>query len=189
MAVTKARSISSQQLENRNYLSGVGFKFSINRAPYVSFTGNQVNIPGLSCGVAVQPTYLKNIPLPGDKPVFEDLTVKFLVDEELLNYMEIQNWLRGINYPERLAEIHEWQRDQGDYTGFTDQKNLYSDATLIVLNSKQLGQFQVKFENCFPYALGPMQLDATVEDYQYFTAEVSFKYTIYNIFDMKGKRL
>ena len=189
MNVTPARSISAQQLENRNYLSGVGFKFTINRAPYVSFTGNQVNIPGISCGFAEQPTYLKNIPIPGDKPVFEDLTVNFLVDEELLNYMEIQNWLRGINYPEKLSEIKQFQKDGERFAGFTDQKNLYSDATLIVLNSKQRAQFQVKFDNIFPYSLGPMRLDATVEDYQYFTAEISFKYTIYNIFDMNGKRL
>jgi hypothetical protein len=184
-----ARSINKEQLENRNYLSGVSFNFTINRAPYVTFTGNRVNIPGLSCGFAEQPTYLKNIPIPGDKPVFEDLTLSFLVDEELKNYMEIQRWIRGINYPESLSEIYDFQKDGGEYTGFTDQNNLYSDATLVVLNSKNLPQFSVKFLNIFPYSLGSLQMDATVEDYGYFTTEVSFKYTIYDIFDMTGKKL
>lgn len=189
MASTSTKSTDSQQLKNRNYLSGVGFEFTISRAPMVSFTGNQVNVPGLSCGFAEQPTYLKNIPIPGDKPVFEDLIVRFLVDEELKNYMEIQRWIRGINYPESLSEIANFQKQQGKYTGFTDQKNLYSDATLVVLNSKQLPQFQVKFENIFPYALSAMQMDATIEDYSYFTAEVSFKYTIYDIYDMRNQKL
>jgi hypothetical protein len=189
MSITPARSVDNQQLKNRNYLSGVGFNFTIARAPYISFTGNQVNIPGLSCGFAEQPTYLKNIPIPGDKPVFEDLNVRFLIDEELLNYMEIQRWIRGINYPESLSEIYNFQKQKEQFTGFTDQKNLYSDATMVVLNSKQLPQFQVKFENIFPYALSAMQMDATVEDYSYFTAEVSFKYTIYDIYDMKNKKL
>jgi len=189
MPTTPARSIDSQQLKNRNYLSGVGFNFTLARAPYVAFTGNQVNIPGLSCGVAEQPTYLKNIPFPGDKPVFEDLIVRFLIDEELLNYMEIQRWIRGINYPESLNEIRNLQIQREQYTGFIDQRNLYSDATLVVLNSKQLPQFQVKFEDVFPYSLSAMQMDATTEDYSYFTAEVSFKYTIYDIYDMKNKKL
>ena len=186
---TAPRNVNSDQLRNRNYLAGVGFEFTVNRAPYVSFTGNQVNIPGFSVGVAEQPTYLKNIPLPGDKPVFEDLILRFLVDEELKNYMEIQRWIRGIAYPESLAEIYNYQKDGKDYTGFTDQNNLYSDATMVVLNSKSLPQFQVKFQNIFPYSLGALQMDATVEDYEYFTSEVAFKYTIYDIYDMTGKKL
>ena len=186
---TAPRNVNSDQLRNRNYLAGVGFEFTVNRAPYVSFTGNQVNIPGFSVGVAEQPTYLKNIPLPGDKPVFEDLILRFLVDEELKNYMEIQRWIRGIAYPESLAEIYNYQKDGKDYTGFTDQNNLYSDATMVVLKSKSLPQFQVKFQNIFPYSLGALQMDATVEDYEYFTSEVAFKYTIYDIYDMTGKKL
>lgn len=187
--MASTRNINDEQLENRNYLSGVGFKFSINRAPYVTYTGNKVNIPGVSCGFAEQPSYLKNIPIPGDKPAFEDLTMSFLVDEELKNYMEIQRWIRGINYPTSLNEIQRFQQDGGEYTGLIDQNNLYSDATLVILNSDNLPQFQVKFENIFPYSLGSLQMDATVDDYSYFTTEVSFKYTIYDIYDMVGKKL
>ena len=65
-------------------------------------------------GNAVQPTYLKDIPIPGDKMEFEDLSVRFLVDENLENYMEIQNWMRGLGFPESLQEIYDLQ----------DQKNL-----------------------------------------------------------------
>ena len=40
---------------------------------------------------------------------------------------------------------------------------------------------KVKFKDLFPYSLSALDFDATSEDYQYFTAEVSFKYTIYDI--------
>ena len=53
-------------------------------------------------GNATQPTYLKDLPIPGDKMEFEDLNVRFLVDENLENYMEIQNWMRGLGFPESL---------------------------------------------------------------------------------------
>ena len=67
----------------------------------ISFFGNSINIPAISMGNATQPTYLKDLPIPGDKMEFEDLNVRFLVDENLENYMEIQNWMRGLGFPER----------------------------------------------------------------------------------------
>ena len=60
-------------------------------------------------GNATQPTYLKDLPIPGDKMEFEDLNVRFLVDENLENYMEIQNWMRGLGFPESLQEIYDLQ--------------------------------------------------------------------------------
>jgi len=57
------------------------------------------------------------------------------------------------------------------------------------LNSKSLPQFQVRFQNIFPYSLGALQMDATVGDYEYFTCEVNFKYTIYDIYDLRNNKL
>ena len=82
------------QIENRNFLSPTGFQFQLNRAPKVAYFGNSVNIPAMSLGGAQFPTYLKDIPLPGDKMDFEDFTLRFLVDEDLENYQEIQHWMR-----------------------------------------------------------------------------------------------
>ena len=45
--------------------------------------------------MAQQPNYLRDIPTPGDKMDFGDLSLRFLVDEDLKNYMEIQKWMRG----------------------------------------------------------------------------------------------
>lgn len=182
--------INKGQIENRNYLSPTGFQFVLNRAPKVSFFCNVANIPGISMGNAEQPTYLKNIPLPGDKVDFEDLSLSFLVDENLENYMQIQNWIRGIGYPENINEIKDFQKpseyiDQPDKS----QLNLYSDGTLIVLSSNLRPNFKVKFTNLFPVSLSTLQFDATDTDVQYFTAEATFKYTIYNITDMKDNRL
>jgi hypothetical protein len=67
--------------------------------------------------------------------------------------------------------------------------NIYSDGSLLVMNSNNRPQFEVVFKDMFPYDLGDMQFDATNADTEYFTAEVSFKYTIYNILDRNGKPL
>ena len=97
------------QVQNKNFLSPTGFRFVLNRAPKVVFFSNQANIPGLNLGVAEQPTYLTDIPVPGDKIQFQDLRLRFLVDEDLENYLEIQHWLRGLGFPDSLKEIYDWQ--------------------------------------------------------------------------------
>jgi hypothetical protein len=178
------------QIENRNFLSPVGFKFSLKRSPKVAFFSNEANIPDLNLGVAVQTSYLKDIDLPGDKIVFGDLNLRFLVDENLENYMEIQNWIRGLGYPENLQQFAELQNQgiiQGNYV--QDRQNIYSDGTLQVLTSSSIPNFQVVFKDLFPYSLGTLTFDATQTDVQYFTADVGFKYTMYNITDLSGNSL
>ena len=69
-------------IDNRNFLSPTGFKFALKRSPGVAFFCNQANIPSLDLGIAVQPTYLKDIDRPGDKITFGDLNLRFMVDEE-----------------------------------------------------------------------------------------------------------
>ena len=172
----------TNQIKNRNFLSSIGFKFTLNRARKVSFFSNSANIPAINLGVAQQPTYLKDLDIPGDKLVFDDLVIRFLVDEDLENYMEIQNWMRGLGYPESLSEIYELQERDTTQIGYdSDSMNIYSDGTLEVLNSNMRTQFDIVFKDLFPYSLSELSFDATNPDTEYFTAEVSFKYSIYNI--------
>ena len=66
------------QIENRNFLAPVGFKFSMRRSPKVAiFLVSLTNIPDLSLGIAVQPNFLRDIPTPGDKIDFGDLNLTF----------------------------------------------------------------------------------------------------------------
>jgi len=176
----------SRQIENRNFLSPTGFHFSVVRAPKVSFYGYQVNVPSLDLGVAIQPNYLTDIPRAGEKITFGDLSLSFLVDEDLTNYLEIQNWMRGLGFPESLNEIYRWQKSEAPshYPSNYQREhelNLYSDGTLAIYNSADNPNFKVIFENMFPYFLSQLQFDAQVSDVRYLTATVHFKYTIYNI--------
>ena len=183
-------SIYDKQIKNRNFLSPTGFKFIMDKAPKVSFFGNQVNIPQMTLGVAEQPTYLRNIPLPGDKIQFEDFTIRFLVDENLANYLEIFNWMRALGYPESLEEIKDWQKKDFDIAQpDKSTESFYSDATLEILTSSQNPNFKVKFMDMFPTSLSTLEFDATDEDISYLTADVTFKYTIFNITDLSGNKL
>jgi len=178
------------QIQNRNFLSPTGFEFTLNRAPKISFFSNSANIPGLTLGVAVQPTYLKDIDTPGDKISFDDFTLRFIVDENLENYMEVHNWITGLGYPESLKEIYDLQNEKGTSNiSRPNSMNIYSDGTLIVLGSSFKPNFKIKFKDLWPYSLSTLNFDATDTDIEYFTAEVTFKYTIYDITDLSDNPL
>ena len=179
-------------IHNRNFLSPVGFKFALKRSPKTAFFCNQANIPDITLGIAEQPTYFKDIPIPGDKIDFGDLNLRFLVDEDLGNYMEIQNWIRGLGYPETLKQFD--KLEEQDYlfgaARFSNRGDqIYSDGTLQILSSNLVPKFQVLFDDLFPYSLSTLSFDATDTDVEYFTADVSFKYTIYKLTDLEGKSL
>ena len=176
-------------IDNRNFLSPTGFKFGLKRSPGVAFFCNQANIPALDLGVAEQPSYLKNIPIPGDKMEFGDLNLRFLVDEDLVNFMEIQNWMRGLGFPESLAEFNDLKNEAILGPMGKSTEDVYSDGTLQILSSNLIPKFQVVFNDLFPYSLSTVTFDATDTDIEYFTADVSFKYTIYKITDLSNNTL
>tara|TARA_B100000035_G_scaffold206816_1_gene176873 strand:- start:191 stop:625 length:435 start_codon:yes stop_codon:yes gene_type:complete len=144
----------------------------------------------MTLGVANQANYLRDIPIPGDKIEFGDLNIRFLVDEDLGNYMEIQKWIRGLGFPDSLQEFEDLESEAEVFGNYVkDQDNIYSDGTLSILSSNLIPKYQVFFKNLFPYSLSTMAFDATQSDQEYFTADVSFKYTMYTINGMNGRPL
>ena len=172
------------QIQNRNFLAPVGFKFTLAKYPKVSFFSNSARIPELSLGTAIQPSYLKDIDVPGEKLTYGDLTVRFLVDENMKNYMAVHNWLKGIGFPETPQQFAD-QTTNSD--GVRDEKEVFSDGSLHILNSNFQDVAIVKFSDLFPVGLTSLEFDATETDINYFTAEVVMRYTVYNIFDKDGR--
>ena len=167
-----------KQVQNRNFLSGVAFKFSLGKFPKVDFFSNSAIIPLLNLELARQPSYLKNIDVPGERLTFGDFTLRFLVDENMENYQSIYDWLTGLGFPETTKEFAEIIKDKD---GQRDPKEAFCDGTLRILNSNYREVAQVKFRDLFPTSLTSLDFDATNTDIQYFTAEATFKYTLYKI--------
>jgi hypothetical protein len=173
----------SNQLDNRNYLSPVGFKFSITKIPKVDFFSNSTSIPGINLGYAVQSTYLKDIPVPGDKLTYQDFSLSFFVDENLTNYLEVHNWIRALGFPESVDEFTDL-KEKDKYNPSNDARNPlneYSDASLFIYNSAFNEVARIDFQNVFPVSLSTINFDATNSDINYVSAEATFKYSIYNI--------
>ena len=74
------------------------------------------------------------------KILYDDLNVRFLVDEKMENYLAIYKWMTGLGYPESLGQFEQLKKDdfRTDRTVGDDGDPRYfefSDATLQVLNS------------------------------------------------------
>ena len=192
--MTDSVSPFDKQIANRNYMSPVGFKLILTKTPKVDFLCQSANIPQISMGTAVQPTYLKDLPVPGDKVLYDDLNIRFLVDEKMENYLAIYKWITGLGYPESLGQFSQLKKDDNR----TDARVVYrgdpryfefSDATLQILSSNYRPSILINFKDTFPVALSTLEFDVSQRDYSFFTASVTFKYTIFDITDPSGNRL
>ena len=168
----------AKQIDNRNFLSGVAFKFNLTKFPKVDFFSNSARIPELNLELTRQPSYLKTIDVPGERLTYGDLSLRFLVDENMENYISVYTWLKGLGFPESTKEFKDLTTDRD---GIRDPKEAFCDGTLRILNSNYREVAQVKFRDLFPTSLTSLDFDATNTDIQYFTAEATFKYTIYNL--------
>jgi hypothetical protein len=177
------------QITNRNFLSPVGFKFTIAKDPKISFFSNSAKIPEINLGTEVQSNYLKDIDVPGDKITYGDLNIKFMVDENMENYMAVHNWITGLGFPESAQQYKDLISNIDDISQPTDPKRAFSDGSLYILNSNYNTTAIVKFRDLYPVSLSSLDFNATQPDVQYFTADAIFKYTIYDILDKNGKKL
>lgn len=168
----------ANQISNRNFLSVTGFKFTLAKYPKVDFFSNSARIPQITLDVARQSSYLKDLDVPGEKLNYGDLTIKFIVDENMENYITIYDWLVGLGFPEITSQFKNLTTNDA---GMRDMKEQFSDGTLRILNSNFKEVAKVKFLDLFPVSLSSLDFDAAASDVQYFTAEASFKYTVYQL--------
>jgi hypothetical protein len=176
----------SKQIGNRNFLSPIGFEFTLAKKPKISFFCNSARIPEINLAIAQQPSYLKDIDVPGEKITYGDFSLRFLVDEHMENYMAIHNWITGLGFPETTEQYKELTTNS---EGLRDPKEAFSDGTLRILNSNYRSVAQIKFLDLFPVSLTSLEFQATDTDINYFTSDATFKYTIYKVLGNDGNPL
>jgi hypothetical protein len=179
-----------------DYASPIQFRFKMTKLPTVEFFVQSANIPGITLGETTLPTPLKDISMPGDKLTYQSLDVSFLVDENLNNYKEIHDWMTGIGFPQdhkQFADVlatgsDRFSRSTASTAAVGSGKpaplsegGIYSDATLIVLNNKNIAKTEIRFQNVYPTSLGSLSYDIKASDVDYLRVQASFNYMYYDI--------
>ena len=92
--------------------------------------------------------------------------------------MSVHNWLTGLGFPETAKQFRDLTTNDD---GQRDLNEQFSDGSLHILNSNFRDVAIVKFRDLFPTSLTSLEFESSDSDINYFTAEVTFKYTIYNV--------
>ena len=188
-----AQSPLARQPDKLDYASPTQFRFGIHQLPKVEFFTVSASLPGISAGAVVMPSPYKDIPTVGDKVTYENLSISFMVDEYLENYVSLHNWMTGIGFPSDRQEFRTFRDVTSNLpaSGKTPpvdmvgksvpDKALYSDANLMILSNKNNPIISVNFQNIFPVSLSAIEFTQNVTDVEYISATAEFAYQIYTI--------
>jgi|APGre2960657373_1045057.scaffolds.fasta_scaffold01135_6 hypothetical protein len=149
---------------NTNPALNTNFRFILHKIPGVTYFCTSVTTPASNSNPLVL-DYITATPLkiPGGK-VSTDVSIRFIIDENFKNYIEMVRWFRsGVPYrdfreklPDKLAEP--------------------SDAQLLLLNNKKNPIYMINYRNLVPTNLSGFTLSNSEAEPAVLTATVSFVY-------------
>lgn len=164
-----------------SYLKPNSFRFQINRAPNVTYTCQSINLPSVQLGAAIQNTPFVDIPHPGDKVVFGEFNIRFLINEDMSNYLELFNWLKEIGSPYSGTDWDKALKNRTSVFKDTDYNKVFSDGSLIILDSNNQATTVLSFEDMFPINVEALDFDVTTAGMEYFVGTASFRYKVFRI--------
>ena len=186
------------QPDKLDYASPTQFRFGIHQLPKVEFFAVSATIPAIALSDIIIPTPFKSIPMMGDQLTLDNLSVSFIVDEYLENYLSIHEWLTAIGFPKNRKQFSEFKTnisntpigarssaststDIGDVKAASPNNALFSDATLTILSNKNNPIVNVFFRDLYPVAMTALDYNQAATDVEYLTASIDFAYQIYEI--------
>ena len=184
-----------RQPDKLDYASPTQFRFGIHQLPKVEFFSTAATIPALALSDVIVPTPFKSIPMMGDQLTYDNLSVSFIVDEYLENYLSIHEWMTAIGFPKNRTQFSQFKsntsntpstasspsNDIGDVQKPTSVNALFSDATLTILSNKNNPIVNVFFRDLYPIAMTGLSYNQGATDVEYLTAEITFAYQLYEI--------
>ena len=149
---------------NKNFLSPVGFQLKINSNEYANleYFCVGINLPGLSIASVDIPYKGANAGFTGDRIIFDDLSIRCNITEDMENYIETFQWIHNIaqnNNPESFKE----------------------DATLLILNSHNNVTKEIKFNGIYPINMAAVEFDSQAESVEFVQMDITFGYTNFEI--------
>ncbi len=170
---------------NKSVLQKNNFRLLIDKVPAVEYYVTGANVPGISMSeTALASGIGLDAYFPGDKVTFENLTVNFLVDEDLENFKEIYDWMDAIvpiQDPSKYKTLTATTATKTNvYSSAESDLSQYSMITLVLNTNKNVPNRYFKFYDAFPISLSGLEL-ASGESGEAVTATVDFRFTYYEI--------
>lgn len=148
---------------NKNPLAiSDGFRMVFSKAPNTSYFCQNFIMPSVTATEATVARPKLDVYVPGDKVIFDPMSITMLVAENMENYVEIFNWMMS-------------NEEQVD------------DITVYILSSKNNVNRTVTFKNAFPTNIGSISFNVQDADITYAQVDVTFRYDYFTFSDARGQ--
>lgn len=151
---------------NYNQAIAANFKITIPSVPELEFYALTINIPTVSLGPIEVPYQDARLKVPDNKYIWDDITISFILDEDLYAYELIKDW----NYDVRNKEF--WQAG-------------IKDINIIPLDSNKNIEFSFLATGAWPNMIGGWQYTSASSISDFLTFDVTFSYQTLQIKRLK----
>jgi hypothetical protein len=173
------RKSNPRQPDTNNHLLSNYFKLEITRLPLVTYFCQSVNLPSVNLSPMEQGSRMGTpIKWVGGRYDFDSLTVNFIIDEDMKNWIEVFEWMESIGAMADGAKTLNSKVFASPPEQFSDY---FSDATLVITNSSYKPKIKVTLKDIFPISLSGIEFNSTLLDTQPVVATAVFTYTYYSI--------
>jgi hypothetical protein len=162
------------QIINPNFLSPANFSFALHKLPIFSGLVTKVTLPPLILAAIRSPTPFRPLQIPGHALDYGTVNVEYKVDEDLISYSTISQWMQGAGFPDTFDTYSEM------LTNPVGQQK-YSDGEIIFLKASKKRNVIVKLTDMFPTNSGGFSMDSSVTDIDYVSSTVSFAFQSFSI--------
>lgn len=161
--------------DNPNYVTANGFRVRCSHPDFknLEYFAQNVSHPSKDVSESSAPFRAINLPVPGDKITFGQLTMIFLLDEDFQSYIEISDWLDRLACAEHVS-AEDALISEGKYP-------TSCDISVSPLTSHNNLNKIFTYRHAFPVSLGGIELSSTREDGEFLTFDVSFRFAYYTI--------
>lgn len=181
--------VIDREPDNINPLINNDFILRIHRAPHVNYFVQSCSIPGITLPAMHMPTPHATVPIEANRPIYDNLSITFKIDEYMINYLQIVNWIRGLGKPAGYSDIRKrFGPDDHPTAPFTENAfpYKYSDLSLFVQTSIKNPLLEYVFRDAWPVAISQIPLDVTQTDATETIATVFFAYTYFDVLRTDG---
>lgn len=158
--------LTPRQAANNNPSYAGRHKMSAHNIPNVVFSVQSFIMPGITLDEAQQQTSILDIPVVGEKLIYDTLVVTVIVDEDWNNIKEVKEWM------DKIAGIDMENR-------VTTDAEMYSDLTLTVLKNTGEKNFDLSFVDAFPTNIANIPLSHN-QDADPLVTDISFRFSHFN---------
>ena len=142
---------------NYNNALSANFKITIPNKQELEFYAMSVNVPTTQLS-AIEVSYRDTrAKVPDDKFIWDDITIQFMLDENIYSYELFKNWLDDV------------RNNQNWLTALRD-------INIQPLDSNKALEYSFKLENAFPTIINGWQYNSTLMNSEAIVFDVTFAY-------------